>query len=180
VINRKLFHAIWIGAVVLLTLAGIALGLRRGNVASFGRNHVWSVESGTGEDAQAVLVRGRQVENIRGDMNQLMFAFNKVFSKATAGSIRDDESVLELPHLRYLGMAGNSAQAEIVNSVYLTQRMGTSEAQDYLAAATYTITEFPGAAHVYFVFTPGDHASPGLYSRESFSDTYRVVAGGAP
>ena len=53
--------------------------------------------------------------------------------------------------------------------------MGTSGAQNYLAATTYSLTEATGVRGVDFIFPEGDHAAPGVYTRESFKD-YTVVA----
>jgi hypothetical protein len=45
-VDKKLFHIIWIGTVVILLLGGIAVGLRSGNVTVYDREYVWSAEPG--------------------------------------------------------------------------------------------------------------------------------------
>jgi len=57
---------------------------------------------------------------------------------------------------------------KIPNSRYLTQQIGSSGAQTYLAEATYNLTEIPGITHVTILFKAGDHASPDTYSRSDF------------
>lgn len=57
---------------------------------------------------------------------------------------------------------------KIPNSRYLTQQMGSSGAQTYLAEATYNLTEIPGIKHITILFKAGDHASPDTYSRSDF------------
>ena len=169
--NKKLFHAIWIGTVAILVLAGAVLGLRSGNVTVYDREYVWSVEPG---EEQAMLVRGRSIRKIEEDAHKLVFAFNKTFAEAEAANLSEGESALELPRLQLDKVEGSVAQVLIMNSDYLTQRMGSAGAQDYLAAATYTLSECPTVQHVNFLFTGGEHAVPGIYDRGSF-DGYRII-----
>ena len=59
---------------------------------------------------------------------------------------------------------------KIDNSEYLTQRMGTAGATEYMITTTFTLTEINGVDYVKFDFDYGDHASPGTYSRQYFLD----------
>lgn len=54
-----------------------------------------------------------------------------------------------------------AAFVQIINAEYLTQRMGSSGAQDYLASVTYTLTENKQIKKVNFFFEEGDQAVPG-------------------
>jgi hypothetical protein len=54
------------------------------------------------------------------------------------------------------------------NSRYLTQQMGSTGAQGYLAAVTYNLTEVKNLNFVDVSFKPGDHAMPGTYTRLDF------------
>jgi len=63
---------------------------------------------------------------------------------------------------------GNIAIVQITNATYLTEEMGSTGAQAYLAEATYSLTEIKGISAVDFRFTAGDHATPGILTRESF------------
>ncbi len=56
----------------------------------------------------------------------------------------------------------------IPSSEYLTQQMGSTGPVQFFVAATYSLTELEGIRYVYYQFQPGDHAEPGVYSRESF------------
>lgn len=172
-INKKLVHTAWIGVVVIALLAGLALGLRSGDVTAFDREHIWSVETGTA-GGQEELVCGRAVKKIRKDMNKLAFAFNKAFEDAEAPNLGENETRLELPHLRIQAVEQGIAQVEIANSEYLTRRMGSAGARAYLAGATYTLTECPAIEAVNFLFPEGDHAAPGMFMRASFAD-YRII-----
>lgn len=63
---------------------------------------------------------------------------------------------------------GNKAFVSIANATYLTQQSGSEGAKAYLAEATYSLTELEGIAAVEFSFKEGDHARPGVYTREDF------------
>jgi len=56
----------------------------------------------------------------------------------------------------------------IKNSTHLTQQMGSSGAEAYLAEVTYNLTELMGISFVNLQFKEGDHAAPGTYSRTDF------------
>ena len=57
----------------------------------------------------------------------------------------------------------------IDNSDYLTQQMGTTGADEYLAKLTFTVTELEGINFVDLNFLEGDHAVPGTYERTDFN-----------
>lgn len=65
---------------------------------------------------------------------------------------------------------GDTLNVFISDASYLTQAIGTTGAQTYLAEATFALTELPGIKAVNFDFKEGDHASPKTYSRKDFSD----------
>ncbi len=54
------------------------------------------------------------------------------------------------------------------NGKYLTQRMGSTGAFNYLKEVTYNLTEVNKIHYVNFEFKEGDHAQPGTYSRSDF------------
>ena len=57
---------------------------------------------------------------------------------------------------------------KIDKSAYLTQQMGSSGAEAYLAEVTFNLTEPDGINAVYIGFKTGDHAGPGVYTRTDF------------
>jgi len=57
---------------------------------------------------------------------------------------------------------------------HLTQRMGSTGAEHFLATATFTLIEYDSIKFVNFIFEEGDHAKPGLYSRESFIGNWTI------
>jgi len=133
----------------------------------------WSADfSQPGED---LLVRGQKMDRIKDNLDQLIFALN--------GSDLDPENFrtplgqepLGLPKLKLIDVQGNQALVEVINAPYLTQRMGSTGADIFLAEATFTLTEHPEIEWVLFQFKEGDHATPGLYSRDNFTDHWLPV-----
>jgi hypothetical protein len=71
--------------------------------------------------------------------------------------------------LQLLKTSQDTLYVSIPQSETLTQQMGSTGATQYMAIATYTLTEAQGIRYVNFDFTEGDHAEPGTYSRTDFS-----------
>jgi len=111
---------------------------------------------------------------IQHDMNKLVFAFNKTFAETEAANLQEGESALELPKLLLQDQERSTVRVLVVNGDYLTRRMGSDGAQDYLVSATYTLTDCPELTSVNYEFTQGDHAAPGIYTRMSFTG-YKIV-----
>lgn len=57
---------------------------------------------------------------------------------------------------------------DIPDSKRLSTGIGDTGAENYMASATYTLTELKNVKFVNFKFPPGDHAEPGTYSRQDF------------
>lgn len=70
--------------------------------------------------------------------------------------------------LSFVKTSGDTVFVKINKSTYLTQRMGSSGAEAYLAEVTYNLTELTGINFVDINFKMGDHAEPGIYSRTDF------------
>lgn len=70
--------------------------------------------------------------------------------------------------LSFVRVLGDSIFVKIHKATVLTQQMGSSGAETYLAAVTYNLTEVPGINFVDIRFIEGDHASPGTYTRTDF------------
>jgi hypothetical protein len=67
-----------------------------------------------------------------------------------------------------LKISHDTMYVKIPDSKKLTQQMGSTGAQNYLASATYTLTEHKNVKYVNFNMKEGDHAGPGVFSREDF------------
>ncbi len=65
--------------------------------------------------------------------------------------------------------AGNDTiSLKIDDATQLTQGMGSAGAESYLAELTYSLTELKGVKVVRLDFEEGDHAMPGVYTRDDF------------
>jgi hypothetical protein len=69
-------------------------------------------------------------------------------------------------------VSGDTLYVSIPDSEYLGQQMGSAGAQSYMASTTYNLTELKGIKYITYDMQPGDHASPGTFSRKSF-ENYR-------
>jgi uncharacterized protein YcfL len=68
-----------------------------------------------------------------------------------------------------IGKVSNDTMfVKISNSKYLTQQMGSSGPEVYMAEVTYNLTEIAGINFVAIMFKEGDHARPGIFSRTDF------------
>lgn len=70
--------------------------------------------------------------------------------------------------LRYTRVSNDTIFVKIKKSAYLTESMGSSGAEAYLAEVTYNLTELKGINAVDIRFKAGDHATPDTYSRTDF------------
>jgi hypothetical protein len=158
-----------LGGVMLIALIAGSVALWRNNYAALDRSYTWYVDYDAGS-GRKVLVRGKKIKVISNDINKIIIALNRTAIEAETSVVRSEDVPLEPPKLRLQKVGGGIAYIEVINAEYLTQRMGTSGAQNYLAAATFSLTEAPGVKGVNFAFPEGDHAMPGEYTRESFKD----------
>ena len=71
--------------------------------------------------------------------------------------------------LKLIRVSGDTMYVTIPDSKVLTQQMGSTGATQFMATATYTLTEMSGVKYIHFDFQEGDHAEPGTYSRENFN-----------
>ncbi len=70
----------------------------------------------------------------------------------------------------YVKTSHDTIYVHIPHSEMLTERMGSTGAESFLASATYSLTELKDIRYVNFDFVEGDHASPGVYSRDNFKN----------
>jgi len=135
------------------------------------RHYGWHTEIGSPKGN--FLVRGMKTDEISQDMNRLILALNRS-EKVPLLKDRGHEADAPLPVLVFQKISKNTAYIKIVNDFYLTQQMGTTGADAFLAKATFTLTEYEGVDSVYFIFEEGDHAIPGKYSREDFKERWKI------
>ena len=70
--------------------------------------------------------------------------------------------------LHFIRVSNDSLFVNINKSTYLTQHIGSSGAEAYIAEVTYNLTELEGINFVDIRFKEGDHATPGTYTRLGF------------
>jgi hypothetical protein len=172
---KRLLVALMLAVAFMVAFFAIRTFQKKNESVIYSKDHIWQAEfdpdSNTGR-----IIRGRRINEIRNDVNKLIIALNKVVEEAETIRPRGDAVNGEFPRIILQKVEKQTAFVEIANDRYVTQNMGSSGAQDYLASATFTITEHPGIRSVDFSFTAGDHALPGAYSRESFGN-YTIVTG---
>ena len=121
-----------------------------------------------------MLVRGTKIDLIKDDIHKLIAAFNRSGQNPESFRTRRNREPLGTPKLRYIDLQARVVRVEVINAEYLTQRMGTTGADAFMATATFTLTEHEGTDAVAFVFKEGDHAVPGIYSRAKFELYWRI------
>ncbi|MEO9144567.1 MAG: hypothetical protein ABI237_03340 [Ginsengibacter sp.] len=70
--------------------------------------------------------------------------------------------------LDFVKVSHDTVYVKIPDSKRLTQGLGDSGAENYLASVTFTLTERKNIQYVNIRFQRGDHAEPGVYTREDF------------
>ena len=73
-------------------------------------------------------------------------------------------------HLDFIKISHDTIYVKIPNSQNLTSDIGDTGAENYLASTTYTLTEMKNVRYVNIAMKGGDHAEPGVYSRDDFKD----------
>ncbi len=170
---KKLVVALMLAAAFIGAIFIVISVLKKNEAVVYNMNYTWRAENdqATGVDT---LIRGNKIDRIKNDVNKLITALNKAVEDAEASRPQGDGVNTEFPQINLQKVEQQTANIEISNDQYLTQSMGSSGAQDYLAEVTFTLTENPGIKAVNFLFNAGDHAMPGLYSRESFT-SYKIT-----
>jgi hypothetical protein len=137
------------------------------------KEYTWYVASGPNDGN--LLIRGAKIDKIKNNLNKLTYALNKSEKDPETFRTPEDKEPTDPPKLKIKGIEGNVVNVEVINGEYLTQRMGSTGADEFMAAATFTLTEYDHIKSVHFIFEAGDHAAPGLYSREYFLKDWKVA-----
>jgi len=70
--------------------------------------------------------------------------------------------------LDFVKISHDTIYVKIPESKNLTNQVGDTGAENYLASTTYTLTEMKDIHFVNIDMKAGDHAEPGVYSRDDF------------
>ena len=137
------------------------------------KDSTWYSEIGS-KDGD-LLIRGEKLDRIKNDIDKLIYAINGSDKDPELFRTPADKEPIGPPKLKLIGIKGQVINIEVINDEYLTQRMGSAGAAEFLATATFTLTEYDNIKFVNFIFEEGDHAVPGLYSREDFLRTWKAI-----
>ena len=172
--EKKLVIALMLTISLIGAVVGVMAYLKEHQSSLPENDHIWHVEVDSSAGTEA-LVRGGKIDAIRNDVEKLVVALNG--TDKAPGTLRTDgdREPNDLPKGRLLSITEHTASVEVINAEYLTQRMGSSGAQAYLASVTFTLTENPQIKKVKFIFEEGDHAMPGTYTRQDFKN-YKIAA----
>jgi hypothetical protein len=145
------------------------------------------------KQAKPVLDEPANETTVMADSNESSFVYNE--SEAIWGFVIDtltgDEKLVQLKpvenealtgekiekiinntwprvQIKFLKTSNDTAFISIPESEVLTQQMGTAGAESFMVSTVYSLTEIKGIKFVSFDFEMGDHASPGVYNRNSW------------
>jgi hypothetical protein len=102
---------------------------------------------------QEYLKRGKMLDSISKSPNELINILNFRPSKCKIEYVNIDEDTLKI---------------RILDDEYLTEQMGTSGVDCYMAETIFTLTENDLIKFIRFEMDYGTHAGPGLYSRKDY------------
>jgi len=171
--EKKLVIALMLTISFIGAIVGVMVYLREHRSPLPDSDYAWHVEAGSSAGTEA-LVRGGKIDAIRNDVKKLVAALNGTDKDPGSFRTQKDQEPNDPPKVKLLNVNDHTATVEIINAEYLTQRMGSSGAQAYLASVTFTLTENPQIEKVNFMFEEGDHAMPGTYARRDFMN-YKIV-----
>jgi len=70
--------------------------------------------------------------------------------------------------MELIKVSNDTVYVKIPDDQRLSQEIGDTGAENYFASATFTLTDMKNIKYVNFALEPGDHAEPGVFSREDF------------
>lgn len=91
--------------------------------------------------------------------------FKKASATQLVNALNQHFRSIQLPQFKLVDIQNQTAVVQVEDGNQLTQTMGTTGAQGYLGAVTYTLCSVEEIACVDFKFKTGSHAVPGRYCR---------------
>src|SRR5690242_12751368 len=115
------------------------------------RSLIWSVQPGATDKEKLKAPDSAQLKSY--SYSQLIDLLNQNYPEIQMNfkKISHDTIYVKIPH-----------------SQKLTNQIGDTGAQNFLASVTFTLTEIPNIHFVNIEMKSGDHAEPGVYSRDDF------------
>jgi spore germination protein GerM len=146
--SKKVGVALVAGIPLISVLIGYFVLLRKQTYVRYDRSYTWNVQYDSGRE---MLIRGQNIDSIENDARKLVAALNGTNADPESFRTPGNRAPADPPKIKLKRIAEEAADIEIINAEYLTQRMGASGAQAYLASVTYTLTENPGVKKVNFI-----------------------------
>jgi len=164
---------LYIAVLIIIVLLIIVAVKFSGEKYYESKDYTWYTAIGT-KDGD-LLIRGAKIDKIKNNIHKLIQALNK--SKKDPETFRTPlvKEPTGPPKLKLKNIKDQVVNIEVINAEYLTQRMGSTGAEEFLAVATFTLTEYNNIKFVNFIFEEGDHAVPGLYSRQYFLKNWKIA-----
>lgn len=104
------------------------------------------------------LTKGKLLDSIGQSPNDLISILNKRKSDVK---------------IQFVNIANDTLKIKIINDEVLTEKMGSSGAQCFLAETVFTLTENEKFRFVNVEMEYGSHAGPGVYDRQYFDEFIR-------
>jgi hypothetical protein len=162
-----------IALLIIVTISIVVFLKFSGEIDYQDKDYTWYSAIGT-KDGD-LLIRGAKIDKIKNNINNLVQALNKSNKNPETFRTSIDKEPTNPPKLKLKNIKDQVVNMEVINAEYLTQRMGSTGAEEFLAVATFTLTEFDNIKFVNFIFEEGDHAVPGLYSRNYFLKNWKIA-----
>ena len=119
------------------------------------KEYVWDTDYA---DGNWYLIRGGKLNHGNNDINQLILAWNAAYPV----------------QIKLSGAEDKTAIVNIVKDNNFAQSYGSTGAIRVLASLVYTLTEDCRYKNIRLNFKEGEHASPGIYARADFLDSFYV------
>ena len=114
---------------------------------------VWACDEGANQGVRVKEMPSASPETMVEELNDRFQALNPEY---------------ESPGLVLERMDGDTAVVSLAQANVVTEQMGSTGAQCYLAGVTFSLTSFAGIDHVRFDIKEGSHGGPGRYDRADF------------
>jgi len=76
--------------------------------------------------------------------------------------------------LEFIKISNDTIYINVLNSDVLTESMGTTGSDEFIAITTYTLTEIDSIKNVFFEMVDGSHAEKGVRTRDSFKTIFEI------
>ena len=93
----------------------------------------------------------------------------------TPKQLIDCLNTLHKTQIRLIRIESDTMFVRFEGADYAIEQSGSFGAEEFLARATFTLTEIPGISFIHYNFEEGSHMVPGYYDRNSFGNYMLVI-----